>query len=139
MMNKKCGSFDALFSTNQPAVDEFFKAQFHTWEDLSKLQSECANLWLEGLNAQMQRISSAKNLNDICAAEAGLATEYSMKFSDNLRKVYETLLNSQKEFVNCFNAPESLFSQPPPVQPEKREKGRALEVDKDIPRSKAAS
>jgi phasin family protein len=138
-MNKKCSDIDALFGANQKAMDELFRAQFHTWEDLSKLQSECAHLWMDCLNAQMQRISSAKNLNDMCATEAGLATEYSMKFSDNLRKVYETLLNSQKEFMKCFNAPEVLFSQPPPEKPERREKSRALEVDKDVPHSKAVS
>ena len=138
-MNKPIGDFDALFSANQTAMDEYFRTQIHTWEDLSRLQSECASLWLECLNAQMQRMSSAKNLNDVCATEAGLATEYSMKFTDNMRKIYETMLNSQKEFMKCFNAPEALFSQPLPGQPEKREKGRALEIDKNVPRSKVAS
>ena len=127
-MNKKSGNFDVLFSANQSALDEFFKTQLHTWEDLSRLQSEFANLWLECLNAQMQRISSVKNLNDICATEAGLTTEYSMKFSDNIRKVYETLLNAQKEYMKCFSAPEALFSQSPPVKAEKPGKSKALEV-----------
>jgi len=138
-MNKTIGDIDALFSANQTTIDEFFRTQIHTWEDLSRLQSECTCLWMDCFNARMQRLSSAKNLNDICAAEAGLATEYSMKFSDNLMKIYDTLLYSQKEFMKCFSAPKDLFSQPHPEQPERREKSRALEVDKDVPRSKVAS
>ena len=134
-MNKKFSSFDELFNVNQGAVEGFFRAQMHTWEDLGKLQSEFASLWLECLNTQMQRISTAKSLNDICAAEAGLSTEYSMKFSDNIRKTFETLLKSQKEFLECCSTPENLFRQPTA----KPEKSKALEVDKDIIRSKAVS
>jgi phasin family protein len=139
MMSKKTGSFDMLFSANQTSMDELFKTQFHTWEELSKLQSECAHLWVECINAQMQRMSSARNLNDICATETGLVTEYSMKFSDNIRKVYETLENSQKEFMNCFKGTEVILSQPPLEQPERRGKSRSLEVDKDSPRSQVVS
>jgi len=128
-MNKKSSNFDVLFSANQSAMDDFLKTQLHTWEDLSRLQSEFAHLWLECLNAQMQRVSSARNLNDICATEAGLTTEYSMKFSDNLRQAYETLLHAQKEYMKCFSAPEALFSQSPPVKPEKPGKGKTLEVN----------
>ena len=128
-MSKKYSNIDDLFSANQNAVDDFFRTQLHTWEDLSRLQSEFANLWVECLNAQMQRISSAKDLNDVCATEAGLTTEYSMKFSDNIRKVYETLLNAQKEFMKCVSIPESLVSQKPPVKQEKTGKGKALEVN----------
>jgi phasin family protein len=138
-MSRKTAELDVLFSANQASMDEYFKSQIHTWEELSKLQSECTNLWVECLNAQMQRISSARNLNDICATETGLVTEYSMKFSDNIRKVYETLLNSQKEFMNCFKGTEVLLSQPPSQQPERRAKSRSLEVDKDSPRSQLAS
>lgn len=140
-MNKKWSDFDELFSVSQSAMDEFFRTQLHTWEDLSRLQSEFANLWLECLNAQMQRISSARNLNDICATEAGLTTEYSMKFSDNIRKVYETLLNAQKEFMKCVSTPEalSLPTQKPPVKPEKPGKGKSLEINKDLPRGAAVS
>ena len=134
-MNKKPGDFEAFFSANQASMDDFFKAHIHTWEELSKLQSECANLWVECLNAQVQRMSTARDLNDVCATETGLVTEYSMKFSDNIRKVYETLLNSQKEFMKCFKGTEALFSQPPPVQPERQGKGRSLEVDRDVTRS----
>ena len=139
MVNKKSGNFDVLFSANQSALDEFFKTQLHTWEDLSRLQSEFANLWLECLTAQMQRLSSTRNLNDICAAEAGLTTEYSMKFTDNIRNVYETLLNAQKEYMKCFSAAEALFSQKPPVKPEKPGKGKNLEINKDLPRSETVS
>ena len=135
-MSKKYSDFDELFSVNQGTVENFFRTQLHTWEDLSKLQSEFANLWLEYLNAQMQRIATSKSLNDIYAAEAGLTTEYSMKFSDNIRKVYEALLNSQKEFMECCSMPENVFRQAPSAKPEK---GKALEIDKDMPRSKATS
>ena len=135
-MNKKHCNFDELFNVNQEAMDGFFKTQLHTWEDLTKLQSEFANLWLECLNAQMQRISTSKSLNDIYAAEAGLTTEYSMKFSDNIRKVYEALLNSQKEFMECCSMPENVFRHAPATKPEK---GKALEIDRDMPRSKATS
>ena len=138
-MNKRSSSFDALFNASQSSRDEFFKAQIHTWEDLSRLQSEFASLWLECLNAQMQRLSSARNLNDICATEAGLTTEYSMKFTNNINKVYETLLSAQREYMKCFNAPETLFSQISPVKPEKPEKGKALEVNKDLPQSTKTS
>jgi phasin family protein len=116
-MSKTASDLDALFSANQKAMDEYFRTQLHTWEDLSKLQGEFANLWLECLNAQIQRVSSARDINDICATEAGLATEYSMKFSDNIRKVYETLLNAQKEYMKCVGAPEVLSSiQNPPAR-----------------------
>ena len=124
-MNIKSSNFDKLFSANQNAMDVFFRTQLHSCDELSKLQSEFANLWLECLNAQMQRISSARNLNDICATEAGLTTEYSMKFSDNLRKAYETLLNAQKEYMKCLSASETEFSQESPVKPEKPAKGKA--------------
>jgi len=134
-MTKKFNSFDELFNVNQGAVEDYFRAQLHTLEDLSKLQSEFASLWLECLNAQMQRISTAKSLTDVYAAEAGLTTEYSMKFADNIRKLFETLLNSQKEFMACCSNPENLF-RPLSAKPEK---GKALEVDKDMPRSKAVS
>ena len=138
-MNKKYSDFDELFTANQGTVENLFRNQLHTWEGLSKLQSEFANLWLECLNAQMQRIASAKSLNDIYAAEAGLTTEYSMKFSDNIRKVYEALVTSQKEFMECCNMPENLLKQPTQVKPERIEKGKGQETDKDLPRSKAAS
>jgi len=134
-MNKKFNTFDELFNVNQGAVEDFFRTQMHTWEDLGKLQSEFANLWLECLNAQMQRISTAKSLNDIYAAETGLTTEYSMKFSDNIRRAFETLLKSQKEFMECCSMPENLFKQPSA----KPEKSKALEVDKDMPRSRTVS
>jgi len=138
-MSKKAGEVDAFFSANQASMDEFFKAHIHTWEELSKLQSECANLWVECLNAQVQRMSSARNLNDVCATETGLVTEYSMKFSDNIRKVYETLLHSQQEFMKCCKGPEALFSQPPPEPPERREKSRALDADRDVSRNNVTS
>ena len=138
-MNIKYSNFDELFNVNQEALDGFFKTQLHTWEDLTKLQSEFANLWLECLNAQMQRVSSAKSLNDIYAAEAGLTTEYSMKFSDNIRKVYDTLVKSQKEFMECCSMPESLFRQLPAAKAERAGKGKAPEIDKDMPRGKAVS
>ena len=138
-MNIKYSNFDELFNVNQEAMDGFFKTQLHTWEDLTKLQSEFANLWLECLNAQMQRVSSAKSLNDICAAEAGLTTEYSMKFSDNIRKVYDTLVKSQKEFMECCSMPEGIFRQLPAAKAERAVKGKALEIDKDVPRGKAVT
>lgn len=102
-MHKELSSY---FNVNQEAFAGLFRNQMHTWEELGRLQGEFANLWMECLNAQMQRISTSKNLNDIYASEAGLITEYSMKFSDNLRQVFDTLVNAQKDMMACCNVKE---------------------------------
>lgn len=99
-------SLTDYFNVNQEQFAGLFRNQMHTWEELGRLQGELTNLWLECLNAQMQRISTSKNLNDVYAAEAGLVTEYSMKFSDNLRQVFDTLVNAQKDIMACGNVQE---------------------------------
>jgi Phasin protein. len=131
-MNKKFTDLDELYNSNQEAIDRLYKTQLRTWEDLSQVQSEFANLWMECLNAQLQRVANAKNLPDIYAAEAGVTTEYSMKFSENIRKMFEIIANAQKNFMECCK-PDDLLGQ---FAPAKTQKGKTIVVEETKPRAK---
>jgi len=97
------------------AINKYCQVQFQAWKDLAELQVHFANLWQECLNAYIQRMSTAKNLTDLFAAESGLATEYSAKFSEDIRQLFETLAGTQRELIECFNKSGELYHFFPPL------------------------
>jgi len=98
-----------FYGATYDAINKYYQIQSQAWQDVAELQLHFANLWQECLNAHFQRISAAKSLTDLLAAESGLVTEYSAKFSEDLRQFLETLSKTQREFMDCFNQSEELY------------------------------
>jgi phasin family protein len=131
-MAKKPVPAEDAYAAASKYFNEMQDISARSWKNLIELQLQFGKLWLEFLEMQTKRLAGVTNPSDFAAAEAGIATEYSGKFYNNIRQAIELMTNTQKELMECaekcgFNT--SMFAFPawpvkkesPSQQPGKRE------------------
>lgn len=112
-MKKSNGKDNELYTMNNKAMDDLCQTNLDFLREIIDIEFNYSNLWQEYLKAQMDRLSTVKEASDVMAIESGLASEYTNKFSEANRRLYDVISNTMEEQTKCFNlpvAPQNLLS-----------------------------
>lgn len=82
------------------AMEDFQKLHMDAARQLTDLQLQFMNLWMECNCSQMQRLAKAENPSDVVATESGIATEYMNKFATNAQQTFDALTDIQHKMFN---------------------------------------
>ena len=115
-MKKGNDKSDDFFNMSAKTLDELCQSNLEILKSFIDVQSNYSDLWQEYLNAQMDRLSTAKNISDVMATESGLATEYTSKFSEANQRLYEAVAEAMEKQKACLNIPIDIESMLPNLQ-----------------------
>jgi phasin protein len=104
-MKKSSGESEDIFKLNAEKMNELCEANMDIFKSFLDVQSNYTNLWQEYMNAQMERLSTAKNMSDVMATESGLAAEYTSKFTDANQRLCEAIAEAVEKQKSCLNIP----------------------------------
>lgn len=101
-----------FFEISRQAIGDLYQSNLSTLKELIDIEVDYANLWQDYMKAQIDRLSTAKEISDVMAIESGLTAEYSNKFSETGRRLLETVSGAMEKQMECLNMPadiENLF------------------------------
>jgi hypothetical protein len=93
-MKKGNGLDYDFFDVSREKFERYHQNNIETLNEVMEIGFKYGSLWQNYLNDNMQRLSNATELSDVIAAEAELATEYTEKFNETGRHLYEVVINS---------------------------------------------
>ena len=103
-MSKSNGK-DRTYELSQKTMTDFYHSNLDLIKEMMDIEFKYANIWQDYLNAQMERLSTAKELSDVPAIEAGLATEYTNKFARTNRELYDAISEAVLKQMEVLNVP----------------------------------
>lgn len=115
-MKKGNGKSEDFFNLSAKTLDELCQSNLEILKSFMDVQSNYTGLWQEYLTAQMDRLSTAKDLSDVMATESGLTAEYTSKFSDANQRLYEAIAEAMEKQKSCLNIPIDIESMLPNLQ-----------------------
>ena len=107
-MKKSNGPDYELFEVSRENFEKYCQKNLETFKEVIDLGFKYGSLWQEYLSEQMQRLSNAKDLSDVIATESGLATEYTAKFNETGRRLYEIVSESMTEQMKDLQLPSEI-------------------------------
>jgi phasin family protein len=108
-MDTQTRDIENFMNVAQDSLEEFRKLHIDNLSRISELQMEFINLCAECNKAQLDRLAKAKSPSDILATESGIATEYSTKFFENARQIFEAANQMQNNMLSWMT--ENNFTQ----------------------------
>lgn len=102
MEKKPIEEMTKLYAGSNEVMKEYSEINTRAWQKLTKLELENMQLGLECTTRQWQIMGDAKTPADVLAAESNVFAEYSAKFLDNTRQIFETLTERQRDVMSCF-------------------------------------
>ncbi len=102
---RKGNGKDRIYELNQKTMTDFYHSNLDLIKEMMDIEFKYANIWQDYLNAQMDRLSSAKEMSDVVAIEAGLATEYTNKFAKTNRELYDAISETVLKQMEVLNVP----------------------------------
>lgn len=99
-MDTQLGNIENFLNAAQDSLEQFRKMHMDNLNRVSELQLEFINLCAECNKAQMDRLVNAKSASDVMATESGIATEYSAKFFENAKQVFEAANEMQNAMIS---------------------------------------
>ncbi|MDZ7737094.1 MAG: phasin family protein [Gammaproteobacteria bacterium] len=99
-MNNGTQDIGRFLESCSHSMEDFQKLHMDAAKQLSQLQLEFMNLWLECNCSQMQRLAKAETPSDVVATESGIATEYMNKFASNAQQTFDTLTDIQQKMYS---------------------------------------
>ncbi len=107
-MKKGSNNSEEIFNISAKAMEELCQSNMEIFKSFLDVQSDYTNLWQEYLNAQMDRLATAKNFSDVMSTESGLAAEYTSKFTDANQRLCEAVAEAIEKQKSCLNIPVDL-------------------------------
>lgn len=99
-MDTETRNIENFINMAQDSLEQFRKQHIENLSRISELQMEFINLCAECNKAQMDRLAKAKSPSDVMATESGIATEYSAKFFENARQIFEAASQMQGSMLS---------------------------------------
>lgn len=115
-MKKGSRKENEFYDMSSKVMRVLCQSSLDTLRAVIDIEVDCANLWQEYLKAQIDRLSTAKEISDVMAIESGLTSEYTNKFSETSRRFYETVSGVMEKQMQCLNMPADVKSLLPNFQ-----------------------
>lgn len=104
-MKKSNSKNNEFYEMSRQSMEDLFQSNLDTLKELIDIELDYANLWQEYMKAQMDRLSTAKEISDVMAIESGLTAEYTNKFSETGRRLVETVSGAMEKQMKSLNMP----------------------------------
>jgi phasin family protein len=98
-MKTETREIENFISLAQDSLEQFHKLNVENLSRLSELQLEFINLCAECNKAQLDRMAKAESPSDAMAAGPDIATEYSTKFFENARQIFDAANQMQSNML----------------------------------------
>ena len=90
------------FDSAGDMMKKFAQLNANSWKSMNDVQLRFANLWMEFVKKSIERISAAKKPEELFDVQSDLMTEYTEKFSDNMREAFDTVSSAQTKLMEDF-------------------------------------
>lgn len=94
-------SFNEIYATSMGVMKRLDKSGTHIWRELAGEQLNMMRLWMDYWNRQLGVLLSQDTPANLFAAHSGIATEFSMKFVDQYRKMFMLMTDMGSELMAC--------------------------------------
>ena len=99
-MNTLNTEYENNFALAGDMMGKYTQANIDAWKFLVDSQIGFGDLWVEYFRENLERLTAVKNQEEVFTVQSELLTEYSGKFSDQIQQVFNTLSETQSEFLN---------------------------------------
>lgn len=98
-MKTETREIENFISLAQDSLEQLHKLNVENLSRLSELQLEFINLCAECNKAQLDRMAKAESPSNAMAAGSDIATEYSTKFFENARQIFDATNQMQSNML----------------------------------------
>lgn len=116
--------FSAFFENCSHAMENYSKLHIDAVRQLSQLQLDFINLYMECNCSQLERLAKAETPADVMATESGVATEYTSKFFNTAQQTFNALNRIQEDMLSLLQDSNMMF------QPDTASESRRKEAKK---------
>jgi Phasin protein len=103
MKTQPTESFNELCTTALEIMKRLDKAGTKVRQDLTNEQLNMVKMSVDYGNRQLEILLSRETPANLLAVQSGIATEFSMKYMDQCRRVFALLTDTGSELMACFN------------------------------------
>jgi hypothetical protein len=104
MKTQSTESFNELCTTALEIMKRLDKTSTKMWKELTNEQLNMVRMGVDYGNRQLEILLSRETPANLLAAQAGIAaTEFSMKYMDQCRRVLALLTDTGSDLMACFN------------------------------------
>jgi hypothetical protein len=96
-------SYTELYTTSLAVMKRLDKSGTRVWKELTSEQLNMVRLSMDYWNRQLEVLLSRDTPANLFAAQSGVATEFSMKFIDQWRKIFVLMTDVGSELMACSN------------------------------------
>ncbi len=94
-------SFTEFYTTSLGVMKRLDKTGTRVWKELTGEQLNMVRLCMDYWNRQLEVLLSRDTPVNLFAAQSGIATEFSMKFIDQWRKLFALMTDVGTELMAC--------------------------------------
>jgi hypothetical protein len=131
MKTQPTESFNELCTTALEVTKRLDKAGTKVWKDLTNEQLNMVKMGVDYGNRQLEILLSRETPTNLLAVQSGIATEFSMKYMDQCRRVFVLLTDTGSELMACFNQIKPYWSLTPVTETTATPETGASEVEEE--------
>ena len=131
MKTQPTESLNELCTTALEIMKRLDKAGTKVWKDLTNEQLNMVKMGVDYGNRQLEILLSRETPANLLAVQSGIATEFSMKYMDQCRRVFALLTDTGSELMACFNQLKPYWSLTPVTETTAAPETGASEVEEE--------
>jgi hypothetical protein len=132
MKTQPTESFNELCTTALEIMKRLDKAGTKVWKELTNEQLNMMKMSVDYGNRQLEILLSREAPTNLLAAQSGIATEFSMKYMDQCRRVFALLTDMGSELMACFNQLKPYWGLTPVTETTATPETGASEVEEEV-------
>lgn len=101
MQKQPIESFNEFYTTSLTVIKRLDRTNTRVWKELTGEQLNMVRLCMDYWNRQLDVLLSRDTPANLFATQSGIATEFSMKFLDQCRKIVALMTEVGSELMAC--------------------------------------